>query len=123
MFTSFHRVVYLLVYLIFSAAYKLAGSFNMRGRLRQLFFILTDDNIGSGPRPEPNSLQDPPTSYPQAELVEQAVENICQDHMYTSDTRSTPPAARSATSQPDDTPGSKRKMKEKESGASNSKKR
>jgi hypothetical protein len=39
------------------AAYRLAGSFNLRGRLRQLFHVLTDDKIGSGPRPAPNSLQ------------------------------------------------------------------
>ncbi len=111
------------VYLFDSEAYKLAGSFNMRGRLRQLFFVLTDDNIGSEPRPEPNSLQDPPTSFPQAELVDQAVENIRQDHMYTSDIRSTPPAAKPATAQPEDTPGSKRKLKEKEAGAGSSKRR
>jgi hypothetical protein len=42
---------------IFSAAYKLAGSFNLRGRLRQLFHVLSDDKIGSGPRLAPNSLQ------------------------------------------------------------------
>ncbi len=39
------------------AAYHLAGSFNLRGRLRQLFHVLTDDKIGFGPRPAPNSLQ------------------------------------------------------------------
>jgi hypothetical protein len=39
------------------SAYRLAGSFNLRGRLRQLFHVLTDDKIGSGPRPAPHSLQ------------------------------------------------------------------
>jgi hypothetical protein len=67
----------------------------MRGRLRQLFFVLSDDNIGSGPRPEPHSLQDPLTSYPQSELVEQAVETIRQDHMYTAGNRSTPKSSQS----------------------------
>ncbi len=67
---------------LFSTAYRLAGSFNLRGRLRQLFVVLSDDNIGSGPRPEPHSLQDPLESFPQAELVDQAVEQIRQDHMY-----------------------------------------
>jgi hypothetical protein len=76
------------IHYFYSAAYCLAGSFNMRGRLRQLFHVLTDDNVGSGPRPEPNSLQDPPTSYPQADLVEQAVEQINKDHMYTSQQKS-----------------------------------
>ncbi len=69
----------------------------MRGRLKQLFLVLTDDNIGSGPRPEPNSLQDPSPFVPQAELVEQAVENIRQDHMYTS-SQGTPKTGRGATS-------------------------
>jgi len=35
----------------------LASSFNFRGRLKQLFYVLTDDKIGSGPRPAPHSLQ------------------------------------------------------------------
>jgi hypothetical protein len=76
----------------------------MRGRLRQLFHVLTDDNIGSGPRPEPNSLQDPPTTYPQAELVEQAVEQIRQDHMYTSQKHPSPKHSQHVQG-----PGSKRK--------------
>jgi hypothetical protein len=41
----------------FSQAYRLAGSFNLRGRLKQLFHVLTDDKIGSGPRLAPHSLQ------------------------------------------------------------------
>jgi hypothetical protein len=94
----------------------------MRGRLRQLFFVLTDDLVGSGPRPEPNSLQDPPTSYPQAELVEQAVANIQQDHMYTASPASTPPpAAKPSGSLQSDTPGSKRKSSDPKAG--NSKRR
>jgi hypothetical protein len=44
---------------LFRSAYKLAGSFNFRGRLRQLFYVLTDDRVGSGPRPAPHSLQFP----------------------------------------------------------------
>jgi len=71
----------------------------MRGRLRQLFVVLSDDNVGSGPRPEPNSLQDPLTTYPQAELVEQAVEQIRQDHMYTAEHRSTPQSSQKSSSQ------------------------
>jgi len=65
----------------------------MRGRLRQLFFVLSDDNVGSGPRPEPHSLQDPLNSYPSAELVEQAVEQIRQDHLYTASPKTTPQAS------------------------------
>ncbi len=72
----------------------------MRGRLGQLFFVLTDDSVGSGPRPEPNSLQDPLTSYPQAELVQQAVEQINQDHMYMAEHRSTPKSGQKSASQP-----------------------
>ncbi len=98
-------MLYLILTLNYSAAYRLAGSFNMRGRLRQLFFVPTDDNVGSGPRPEPNSLQDPPTFTPQSDLVEQAVENIRQDHMYISSPTS---SQKSASKQPQ-VPGSKRK--------------
>jgi len=43
--------------LILRSAYRLANSFNLRGRLKQLFHVLTDDKIGSGPRPAPHSLQ------------------------------------------------------------------
>ncbi len=46
-----------MVFYLSRAAYRLAGSFNLRGRLRQLFHVLTDDRIGSGPRPAPHSLQ------------------------------------------------------------------
>jgi hypothetical protein len=31
----------------------------MRGKLRRLFYVLSDDHIGSGPRPAPHSLEDP----------------------------------------------------------------
>jgi hypothetical protein len=48
-------------------AYRLAGSFNLRGRLRQLFHVLTDDKIGSGPRPAPHSLQTKPKPTDQPE--------------------------------------------------------
>ncbi len=104
-----------------SAAYRLAGAFNMRGRLRQLFFVLSDDNVGSGPRPEPNSLQDPPTLFPQAELVEMAVEQIRQDHMYTASPTATPPSSQKAASR-SETPGSKRKQPDAPAKAGNSKK-
>ncbi len=105
---------------IFSAAYRLAGSFNMRGRLRQLFYVLNDDSIGSGPRPEPNSLQDPVAVQPQAELVEQAVQQIQQDHVYTAQNRTTPTSSQRASNQ--QTPGSKRKS-EAEAKASQTKRR
>jgi hypothetical protein len=115
---------------VHSAAYRLTGSFNMRGRLKQLFLVLTDDNIGSGPRPEPNSLQDPSTFQPQAELVEQAVENIRQDHMYTSSQGSTPKSSRgltpkssqAAASQHSSGSGSKRKSEENASKGGQNKK-
>jgi hypothetical protein len=102
----------------------------MRGRLRQLFFVLADDNIGSGPRPEPNSLQDPPTFQPQAELVEQAVENIRQDHMYTSSQGSTPQASQGSTPKAGSTPkvgqqsgsGAKRKSDDSASKSAQNKK-
>ncbi len=100
----------------------------MRGRLKQLFLVLTDDNIGSGPRPEPNSLQDPTTFQPQAELVEQAVENIRQDHMYTSSQGSTPKTGHGSTpkasqaSQQSSGSGSKRKSDEPASKTGQSKK-
>ncbi len=94
---------------VYRAAYRLAGSFNMCGRLRQLFHVLTDDNVGSGPRPEPNSLQDPPKSYPQAELVEQAVENIRQDHMYTSQQGRSQGTSKQSTIKQTPGSGSKRK--------------
>lgn len=45
------------VYRLRRSAYRLASSFNFRGRLKQLFYVLTDDKIGSGPRPAPHSLQ------------------------------------------------------------------
>jgi hypothetical protein len=53
---SFYNFYYVL---LSSAAYRLAGSFNFRGRLRQIFGVLTDDKVGSGPRPAPHSLQHP----------------------------------------------------------------
>ncbi len=48
----------------------MAGSFNLRGRLCQLFHVLTDDKIGSGPRPAPHSLQHPPKSTGQEESTD-----------------------------------------------------
>jgi hypothetical protein len=96
----------------------------MRGRLKQLFHVLTDDNIGSGPRPEPNSLQDPPTVYPQAELVEQALEQIRQDHMYTAEQKSTPQSGqKTPSSQKSVASGSKRKSDDPPARAVNTKKR
>lgn len=59
-------------YIFIRAAYRLAGSFNLRGRLRQLFHVLTDDKIGSGPRPAPHSLQHPPKSTDQEESLPDA---------------------------------------------------
>jgi hypothetical protein len=53
-------------------AYRLAGSFNFRGRLRQLFYVLTDDKIGSGPRPAPHSLQNPDQPEKQTKGEDQA---------------------------------------------------
>ncbi len=57
---------------IIRAAYRLAGSFNLRGRLCQLFHVLPDDKIGSGPRPAPHSLQHPPKSTDQEESLPDA---------------------------------------------------
>jgi hypothetical protein len=105
-------------YFFLRAAYRLAGSFNMRGRLRQLFHVLTDDNVGSGPRPEPNSLQDPPTVQPQAELVEEAVERIQQDHMYISQQRSSQSTSKTAPGS-----GSKRKSDDTSTKSGNKQKR
>ncbi len=65
-------IVIYIHYIFIRAAYRLAGSFNLRGRLRQLFHVLTDDKIGSGPRPAPHSLQHPPKSTDQEESLPDA---------------------------------------------------
>ncbi len=66
-------VIVIYIHCIFiRAAYRLAGSFNLRGRLRQLFHVLTDDKIGSSPRPAPHSLQHPPKSTDQEESLPDA---------------------------------------------------
>jgi hypothetical protein len=104
-----------------------ATSINMRGRLRQLFLILSDDNVGSGPRPEPHSLQDPLNTFPQAELVEQAVEQIRQDHMYTASPKTTPQASQQSpaphTSKQGVQSGSSTKRKSDDTAVKSGKKR
>jgi hypothetical protein len=95
----------------------------MRGRLRQLFGVLTDDNVGSGPRPEPNSLQDPIATDPGAAMVEEAVKQIRQDHMYTASPRSTTPSTQKTANQKSENSGPKRKLDEANEKAGNSKRR
>jgi hypothetical protein len=85
--------------------------------------MLSDDSIGSGPRPEPNSLQDPLTSYPQAEPVEQAVEQIRQDHMYIASPKSSSQAGSRSTGRNDCQSGSGSKRKTEDSAVKAVKKR
>jgi hypothetical protein len=40
----------------YRAAHLLASSFNFQGRVKKLFYVLTDDKIGSGPRLKPGVL-------------------------------------------------------------------
>lgn len=75
----------------FRSAYKLASSFNLRGHLRQLFHVLSDDKIGSGPRLAPHSLQHAQKA-PQQQSTAPAT---------TAQTEKTPPTEPMVTDQPD----------------------
>jgi hypothetical protein len=46
--------------LLSRAAYLLARSFNFQGRVKKIFYVLTDDKIGSGPRLKPGVLSQKP---------------------------------------------------------------
>jgi hypothetical protein len=50
----------LIVVCLFRSAHLLASSFNFQGRVRKLFYVLTDDKIGSGPRLRPGVLAKKP---------------------------------------------------------------
>jgi hypothetical protein len=96
------------------AAYRLAGSFNFRGRLRQLFHVLTDDKIGSGPRPAPHSLQhtSKPTPNVSADGVNQSnVTSAPGGDPADSDTslRSLPGGSKQVKRKADDAPASRGK--------------
>jgi hypothetical protein len=39
-------------------AHALAKSFNFQGRIKKIFYVLTDDKVGAGPRLRPNALAD-----------------------------------------------------------------
>jgi len=45
-------------------AHALASSFNFQGQVKKIFYILSDDKIGSGPRLKPHSLSKPAISDP-----------------------------------------------------------
>jgi hypothetical protein len=100
--------------LIFRAAYRLAGSFNFRGRLHQLFHVLTDDKIGSGPRPAPHSLQQTAKPTPSAtpEGGDKATAtNVSGGDQADSDTsiRSMPGGSKQVKRKADDAPASRGK--------------
>jgi hypothetical protein len=95
----------------------------MRGRLRQLFGVLRDDNVGSGPRPEPNSLQDPVVVDPNAAMVEEAMENIRQDHMYTASPQQTTSSSQKTAGQKPENAGPKRKLDDSSAKSGQSKRR
>jgi hypothetical protein len=42
-------------------AHALARSFNFQGRVKKIFYVLTDDKVGAGPRLQPQSLLKPAT--------------------------------------------------------------
>jgi len=42
-------------------AHALAWSFNFQGRVNKIFYVLTDDKVGAGPRLQPQSLLKPAT--------------------------------------------------------------
>lgn len=42
-------------------AHALARSFNFQGRVNKIFYVLTDDKVGAGPRLQPQSLLKPAT--------------------------------------------------------------
>ncbi len=44
----------------YRAAHLLASSFNFQGRIKKLFYVLTDDKVGSGPRLKPGVLSKGP---------------------------------------------------------------
>jgi hypothetical protein len=46
--------------LSYRAAHLLASSFNFQGRVKKLFYVLTDDKVGSGPRLKPGVLSKSP---------------------------------------------------------------
>ncbi len=89
------------------SAYRLAGSFNLRGRLRQLFHVLTDDKIGSGPRPAPNSLQhtSKPTPVVAVDDESQAVTAPAADPADSDTSVRSLPGGRQVKRKADDTPG------------------
>ncbi len=44
----------------FRLAHMLAGSFNFQGKVKKIFYVLSDDKIGSGPRLKPGVLAQKP---------------------------------------------------------------
>jgi hypothetical protein len=48
------------LYVYFRRAYALCSSFNnFHGKMRAMFYVLSDDHIGSTPKPAPGSLAEP----------------------------------------------------------------
>jgi hypothetical protein len=45
-------------------AHALANSFNFQGRVKKIFYVLTDDKVGAGPRLRPNALADTSVTEP-----------------------------------------------------------
>jgi hypothetical protein len=60
--------------LVFRQAYRLAGGFNnFHGRLATIFYLLSDDKVGSGPRLAPGSKAKPDSDMEVTEEDEVAV--------------------------------------------------
>jgi hypothetical protein len=51
----------------FRLAHALAKSFNFQGHVKKIFYVLTDDKVGAGPRLRPNALADTSVTEPTAD--------------------------------------------------------
>ncbi len=60
----------MLFFCTYRLAHALARSFNFQGRVHKIFYVLTDDKVGAGPRLPPQSLLKPAT----IDLTEEAMD-------------------------------------------------
>ncbi len=56
------QIIIFIFAVCFRAAHLLASSFNFQGRVKKLFYVLTDDKVGSGPRLKPGVLSKGPVT-------------------------------------------------------------
>jgi hypothetical protein len=81
---------YFIFIFIFRRAYALCSSFNnFHGKMRSMFFVLSDDHIGSTPKPAPGS-QAEPSSTSHSGAVTSESDDVVVDMEVSGGTSTTP---------------------------------